>query len=389
MKLAFIQTALRRSGVDGWLFFDHHHRDLAAYRILGIPNDVSASRRWYYLIPVEGEPSKLVHRIESRTLDALPGYQESYSSWPEQQAKLAHMLQGIHRVAMQYSPLCAIPLVSNVDAGTVELVRGMGVEVVTSADLLQEFEAAWTEAQLESHLRAGELVDQAREEGFEFIGERLRSGVVVTEYEVQQFIRARFEQFGLFTDHGPIVARNAHASDPHYEPAREGSAQIQPGDLVLIDMWAKLKTPHAVYYDITWTGFCGDLIPPAIQNVFDVVTKARKAASDFVVRKISGGGSPRGFEVDDIARSSIKDRGFGDYFFHRTGHSIGTEVHGTGANMDNWECHDDRLLIPRTCFSVEPGVYLPEFGIRSEVNVYVGEGFARVTGQEQEELVRI
>ncbi|HWF48961.1 MAG TPA: M24 family metallopeptidase, partial [Bryobacteraceae bacterium] len=306
-----------------------------------------------------------------------------------QQEKLASMLRGIQRVAMQYSPQCAIPLVSVVDAGTVELVRGAGVEVVTSADLLQEFEAAWTDSQLQSHLRAGELVDRVRKEAFEFIGERLRNGLGPTEYEVQQFIRGRFQELDLRTDHGPIVAVNSHASDPHYEPTRHNSAQIQHGDLVLIDMWAKLQTPGAVYYDITWTGFCGESVPSPIQNVFKVVTTARKAASDFVLSRIAGGASPKGFEVDDVARSYIKDRGFGDYFFHRTGHSIGMEVHGTGANMDNWECHDDRLLIPRTCFSVEPGIYLPEFGIRSEVNVYIGEGSARVTGEEQDEIVRV
>ncbi|HEX4231179.1 MAG TPA: M24 family metallopeptidase [Bryobacteraceae bacterium] len=389
MKLANIQVALRRSGVDGWLFFDHHRRDPAAYRILGIPDEVSASRRWYYLIPVQGEPIKLVHRIESRALDSLPGVKTSYSSWPDQQEKLASMLRGIQRVAMQYSPQCAIPLVSIVDAGTVELVRGTGVEVVTSADLLQEFEAAWTDSQVQSHLRAGELVDRVRKEAFELIGERLRNGLGPTEYEVQQFIRGRLAQLDLTTDHGPMVAVNSHASDPHYDPARDSSAQIQHEDLVLIDMWAKLQTPGAVYYDITWTGFCGETVPSPIQNVFEVVTTARKAASDFVIRQVAGGASPKGFEVDDVARSYIRDRGFGDYFFHRTGHNIGTEVHGTGANMDNWECHDDRLLIPHTCFSVEPGVYLPEFGIRSEVNVYVGEGSARVTGEEQVEIVRV
>jgi Xaa-Pro aminopeptidase len=389
MKLANIQTALRRSGLDGWLFFDHHRRDPAAYRILGIPDNVSASRRWYYLIPVQGEPIKLVHRIESRTLDSLPGFKSSYSSWHEQQENLGNMLRGVRRVAMQYSPKCAIPLVSIVDAGTVELVRGTGIEVVTSADLLQEFEAAWTDSQLQTHLQAGELVDRVRKEAFEFVGERLRGGVAPTEYEVQQFIRERFSELDLTTDHGPIVAVNSHASDPHYEPTRDSSAQIHYGDLVLIDMWAKQQTPGAVYYDITWTGFCGESIPSPIQNVFEVVTAARKATSDFVSRQVASGASLKGFEVDDVARSHIKDRGLGDYFFHRTGHSIGTEVHGTGANMDNWECHDDRLLIPHTCFSVEPGVYMPEFGIRSEVNVYVGEGSARVTGQEQDEIVRV
>ncbi|MGC2657464.1 MAG: M24 family metallopeptidase [Bryobacteraceae bacterium] len=389
MKLANIQEALRRGGLDGWLFFDHHRRDPAAYRILGIPDDVGASRRWYYLIPADGEPRKLVHQVESRALDSLPGLKSSYSSWPDQKAQLSKLLEGVHKVAMQYSPQCAIPLVSIVDAGTIELIRGTGVEIVTSADLLQEFESTWSESQLESHLRAGELVDQVRREAFEFISERLRTGVKVSEYEVQQFIRGRFQDLGLITDHGPIVAVNSHASDPHYEPSREGSATIEQGDLVLIDMWAKLPTPQAVYYDITWTGFCGETVPPTVLNVFDIVTKARRAATDFVIRQIAGKASPRGFEVDDIARSYISDRGFGDFFVHRTGHSIGTEVHGTGANMDNWECHDDRVLIPHTCFSIEPGVYLPDFGIRSEVNVYIGKESARVTGREQSELVQI
>jgi Xaa-Pro aminopeptidase len=211
----------------------------------------------------------------------------------------------------------------------------------------------------------------------------------VTEFEVQQFILSRFSQFGLATTHGPIVAVNTNASDPHYEPRRDKTSHIQRGDLVLIDLWAKLSQPSAVYYDITWTGFCGETVPEQIQNVFDVVKNARKRASSFAIRKASSEESFAGYEVDDVARDYIEEQGFGDFFFHRTGHSIGTDVHGTGANMDNLESHDERRVISRTCFSIEPGIYLPEFGIRSEVNVYVGDGFARVTGQEQENLIRI
>jgi Xaa-Pro aminopeptidase len=356
---------------------------------LGIPEEVEATRRWYYFVPAEGEPRKLVHRIESGTLNSLSGDMESYSSWTEQQQKLNGLLAGCSRIAMQYSPKCAIPYVSLVDAGTVELIRGFGVEVVSSGDLIQEFEARWSEEQLELHLEAGKLVDQVRYEAFDFLGNRIRSTESVTEFEVQQFILSRFSQFGLATTHGPIVAVNTNASDPHYEPRRDKTSHIQRGDLVLIDLWAKLSQPSAVYYDITWTGFCGETVPEQIQNVFDVVKNARKRASSFAIRKASSEESFAGYEVDDVARDYIEEQGFGDFFFHRTGHSIGTDVHGTGANMDNLESHDERRVISRTCFSIEPGIYLSEFGIRSEVNVYVGDGFARITGQEQENLIRI
>lgn len=384
-----IQAALRESNLDGWLFFDHHRRDPMGYRILGIPDSVQPTRRWYYLIPANGEPRKLVHRIESGSLDSLPGSKEQYSSWADQQAQLSRLLARCSRIAMQYSPKCAVPYVSLVDAGTLELVRGTGVEVVTSADLIQQFEARWTEEQFEMHLEAGRLVDRTRREAFELIVERLRSDTPVSEYEVQQFIRERFATFQLITDHGPIVAVNANASNPHYEPGREQTAHVQRGDVVLIDMWAKLARTNAVYYDITWTGFCGETAPENVQNVFEIVREARKKASDFAVRKASADEPFAGYEVDDVAREYITERGYGEYFFHRTGHSIGTEVHGTGANMDNLECHDERRVIAGTCFSIEPGIYVPEFGIRSEVNVYVGERFARVTGEEQENLVRI
>ncbi len=224
---------------------------------------------------------------------------------------------------------------------------------------------------------------------FKFIADRLQSGEAISEYHVQQFIRRRFTETGLFTNHGPIVAANANASDPHYEPNQEKSSPIRSGDVVLIDLWAKLQEPDAVYYDVTWTGFCGDVIPDAVQNVFTVVRDGRKAGSDFVIKTIADGREIAGYQVDDIVRSHIAANSLGDFFFHRTGHSIGTDVHGTGANMDNLESHDDRRIIANTCFSIEPGVYLPEFGIRSEVNVYVGKGFATVTGEEQEQLVHI
>jgi Xaa-Pro dipeptidase len=389
MIIQEIQEALRKHHLDGWLFFDHHRRDPLAYRILKIPDFVTASRRWYYFIPTKGEPRKLVHRIESGVLDSLPGEKLRYSSWEDQVTKVNDLCQGCSRIAMQYSRKCAIPYVSLVDGGTLELIRSTGLDIQSSADLVQEFEARWTEEQYRQHVTAGKLVDGVRREAFCFAGERLRTNTVVTEFEVQHFIRESFQRVGLVTDHGPIVAVNGNASDPHYEPSREKSLAIKRGDLVLIDLWAKLNEPGATYYDVTWTGFCGDIVPAKIQKVFEIVRDARVTASDFVLKRVEAGKETAGYQVDDAARSVIEESGFGKYFFHRTGHSIGTEVHGTGANIDNLESHDERRLIPGTCFSIEPGVYLPEFGIRSEVNVYVGEKLATVTGEEQRELVRI
>jgi Xaa-Pro aminopeptidase len=389
MLIEQIQQALGENGLDGWLFFDHHRRDPLAYRILNIPDTVGATRRWYYFVPASGEPRKLVHRIESGALDNLPGIKATYASWTEQQERVKALLAGANRVAMQYSPNCAIPYVSLVDGGTLELIRNCGVTIVSSADLIQQFEAVWTEAQLDLHLEAGRIVDRVRRESFELISGQLRTGAAVNEFEVQRFILNRFDELGVETDHGPIVAVNAHASDPHYEPDCNRFSYIRPGDVVLIDLWAKKKSPDAVYYDITWTGFCGDPIPDEVQNVFEIVRDARKKASQFVIDKIAASRAIRGFEVDDVARGYIAGKGYGDYFFHRTGHSLGTSVHGTGANMDNLESHDERKIIPGTCFSVEPGIYLENFGIRSEVNVFAGAGYAKVTGEQQEQLIRI
>jgi Xaa-Pro dipeptidase len=387
MQIERIQEAIREAALDGWLFFDHHRRDPLAYRILQIPDDVGATRRWYYFVPASGDPRKLVHRIESTALDTLPGMKQAYSSWQEQYSRLSALLAASKRVAMQYSPNCAIPYVSLVDAGTIELVRSFRIEVLSSADLVQQFEAVWTAEQFGLHLEAGRLVDGVRREAFELIGSRLHAFQPVTEYEVQQFIRERFRDLQLTTDHGPIVAVNKNASNPHYAPTCDRCSHIQSGDVVLIDLWAKRDVPEAVYYDITWTGFCGDIVPDPIQKVFHVVRAARERASAFALEKSKRSERFRGFEVDDAARELIAQQGYGEYFFHRTGHSLGTEVHGTGANMDNLESHDDRQVLPNSCFTIEPGIYLPEFGIRSEVNVFVGADGARVTGEEQKSLV--
>jgi Xaa-Pro dipeptidase len=386
MELAKIQQEIRNQKLDGWLFFDHHLRDPLAYRVLGFSVPRTPTRRWYYLIPAEGEPRGLEHRIERGMTGPLPGEKIAYSSWTEQVEGLRKITGGLKRVAMQYSPNCAIPYVSMVDGGTIELVRSVGLEVVSSAELIQAFEARWTAEQLESHLEAGRRVDAVRAAAFQFALARLRDGSALTEMDVKRFVLDGFAKAGMVTDHGPIVGANANASNPHYEPTEESHAAIRMGDLVLLDLWAKLDRPEAVYYDITWTHFLGANPPDEMQKVFEVVTGARDAAVKRVQDAMAGGESLCGFQVDDAARGVIQGRGYGEYFTHRTGHSIGVEVHGNGANMDNLETHDERRITPRTCFSVEPGVYLPAFGIRSEVNVFVGEGEARVTGAIQREL---
>jgi Xaa-Pro dipeptidase len=386
MELEQIQHELVAQKLDGWLFFDHHQRDPLAYRVLGLPGRM-ATRRWYYFIPAHGQPAGLEHRIERGMLATLPGEKIPYSSWTEQVAGLRKLLSGQRRVAMQYSPNCAIPYVAMVDAGTVELVRSIGVEVVSSAELIQTFEARWSPEALETHLEAGRRVDRVRAAAFDLIRERTRNGTPLQELEVKQFVLDSFHKAGMVTDHGPIVGVNANASNPHYEPSEEASSPIRRGDFVLLDMWAKLDRPEAVYYDITWTGFCGNAPSDEMHNVFKVVTGARDAAIKRVQDAVAAGRPLCGFEVDDVARGFIDSRGFGSYFTHRTGHSIGQQVHGNGANMDNLETHDERRVAPWTCFSIEPGVYLPEFGVRSEINLFVGEKDARVTGEMQRELV--
>lgn len=389
MNLAAIQQALRDEKLDGWLFFDHHIRDPLAYRVLDFQAPRIPTRRWYYLIPANGEPRKLVHQIEAGMLDDLPGTKATYSSWSRQVYGLTTLLDGCKRVAMQYSPQCAVPYVAMVDAGTVELIRGQGVEVETSANLVQIFEAKWTQDKLDSHMEAGKLVDEIRRAAFVEIGDLLRGRETVTEYRIKTFILDAFERAGLFTDHGPIVGVNANASNPHYEPEQDACDVIKQNDVVLIDLWAKLNRPGAVYYDITWTGYTGEEIPSEVERVFSIVAGARDAAVAKVQNTIGAGLPLCGYEVDDACRGYIREHGMADYFIHRTGHSIGEDVHGSGANMDNLETHDERRVIPWTCFSVEPGLYLPAFGVRSEVNVFVGDRDARVTGELQKELVRI
>jgi Xaa-Pro dipeptidase len=383
-RIRDIQEALRQEGVDGWLFCDFRGSDPLAYRILGLDTRQISTRRWYYYIPSEGEPAGVVSSVEPHRLDALPGQKRVFLSWQQLHAALAETLRGVRRLAMQYSPGNAIPYVSRVDAGTVELVRRLGIEVVSSADLVQRFEAVWSAVQWQSHLRAAAGVRETVDEAFAYI----RQNTPVSEYAVQQFILQRFAARGLVANHPPIVAINAHSADPHFEPTPE-SGLIRPGDFVLIDLWA--KEPDGVYADYTWTGFMGKVVPDRHREIFTIVRNARDAAIAFVKDRIAKEQSFRGYEVDAAARKIITDAGYGNYFVHRTGHSIGEEVHGNGANMDGLETQDERRVLPGSCFSVEPGIYLAgEFGVRSEVNVYVTEREAIVTGTPmQTEVVPI
>ncbi len=391
-QVSRIQAAIREQpGLDGWLFYDFRHLDPIAYRVLKLDPSLHVTRRWYYWVPAVGMPVKLQHRIEPHVLEPLPGDIRLYVSWREQQAALASFLPATKRIAMQYSPMNAIPYLSRVDAGTIELIRGFGVEVVTSADLVQQFEAVWNERQLASHQVAAEGLRAIVDETFECVGGTLARGRALTEYDVQQFILSRMEARGLVTSSPPIAAVNAHSADPHYGPRPEGSAPIRPGDLVLIDLWAKQPDAGAVYADITWTGYVGSTVPTRHQEVFQTVRRARDAAVSFVQQRVRAGAFPFGWEVDDVCRQVIQDAGYGKYFVHRTGHSIGEEVHGNGANIDNLETQDARRLLPGTCFSIEPGIYLPDdFGIRSELDVYLSASDAAVYGQPvQTELIAI
>jgi Xaa-Pro aminopeptidase len=387
MDIQAIQSEIRAQNLDGWLFFDHHLRDPLAYRVLGLAGAAAPTRRWYYMIPAQGEPQGMEHRIERNVLGDLPGGRIPYSSWTEQVEALRRLTAGMKRVAMQYSPLCAIPYVSMVDGGTIDLIRSLGVEVASSAELIQTFEARWTPEARDMHFEAGRRVDRIRNQAFAMIRERLANGLSLTEFEVKSFFKEGFAREGLITDHGPIVGVNANASNPHYEPLEDTSSTIQRGDWLLIDHWAKLDQPGAVYYDVTWTAFCGDNPSEQQRTVFETVRDARDAGIARVQAAVAAQEPLCGYQVDDATRAVIQKAGFGEYFTHRTGHSIGVEVHGNGANMDNFENHDERRVSPFTCFSIEPGIYLADFGVRNEINMYVSENEAVVTGEIQREIV--
>jgi len=388
VNLSEMQGDLRAAKLDGWLFYDFRGRDPIAQRILQLPPGMR-TRRWFYFVPAKGTPKKLVHKIETESLAAVPGDTLYYAGQDELRKNLKKAVGRAKKVAMQYSPKNEIPYVAMVDAGTVELVRAAGVRVVSSADLVQKYEASWSSEQLESHKQAGAAIDRIVQEAFRHAARAAREHKPLTEYELQQWILHEFERAGIVNDNGPDVAVNAHASDPHYGPKPEGSAAIREGDLLLLDVWGKTKAKDSVYYDITWVGYLGAKVPERMARVFGVVREARDKAVELIKKTIAAGKPLQGWQVDKATRAVIEKAGYGKYFFHRTGHSIGQSVHGNGANMDGLETHDVRHLIPRTWTSVEPGIYLPEFGIRSEVNVYIGDGEAHVTGAEQKEILAL
>jgi len=388
VKIAEIQKDLRSAKLHGWLFYDFRGRDPIAHRVLGLP-EAMRTRRWFYFIPAKGAPRKLVHKIESESLAVLPGETLYYAGLKELQAGLKKLLGRAKTIAMQYSPKNAIPYVSMVDAGTIEMIRSAGAKVVTSADLVQKYEACWSKEQLDSHMAAGIAIDRIIREAFVHAAQSVREKKSLTEYDLKEWLLQKFAEAGIVTEEGPDVAVNANASDPHYAPTREKAAPIREGDLLLLDVWGKQKAAGSVYYDVTWVGYLGAKVPAKYVKIFELVREARNRAVELIRSSVKAGKQLQGWQVDQAARSVIEKAGYGKYFFHRTGHNIGQSVHGNGVNMDGLETRDERHLIPRTCNSVEPGIYLPEFGIRTEVDVYVDEKEARVTGAVQTEILAL
>ncbi len=392
VMISGIQEILKKEKIDGWLLYNFRGSNVFATRILSLPTHIMFTRRYLYFIPKKGAPRKLVHRIEEWNLDTLPGDKTVYLSWRSLQEGLKKVLKGAKIVAMEYSPRCAIPYVATVDGGTVELVKKAGVKVVSSANLVQYFEARWTEEQLADNLEAARQLGQTAQDAFKFIRHRITSNVPTTEYDVQQFMLSEFKRRGIKSEEAPNCSVNANAANPHYEPTKAINSPLKKGDLVLLDLWAKKDKPHSVYADITWMGYIGPSVPDEYEKVFQIVRGGRDAALNFVRDSFAKKKQIFGYQVDDAAREYIEAKGYGKDFIHRTGHSIGEEIHGNGANMDNLETHDERRIIPQTSFSIEPGIYLRDkFGVRSEIDVYISKnGEVIVTGEPpQEKMVAI
>jgi Xaa-Pro dipeptidase len=393
MNLNAIQAAIKEAGLDGWLFYDFSNRDIISYRILGLDEKKHTARRWYYLIPAVGEPTKLVSAVEPIKLDTLPGEKIYYQSWESRHEALKKIAGKVKKVAMQYSPMNNIPYVSTIDAGTIELLRSFGLEIVSSADLIQKFEGLIDEKGYDSHFEAGRIIHRIKDEAFEEIGKFLREGKKLTEYDVQQYIDEKFDEAGLTCDGAPpIIGVNEHAADPHFDPTPDVAVEIKKGDIVLIDLWARFDNDRAIYYDITWMGFAGKQIPARLQEIWQIVRDARDACIEFETKKITKGDPCFAWELDKVCREKIEQKGYGKYFVHRTGHSIGHEVHGNAANLDNFETKDERMIVPGILHSVEPGIYIPDekIGVRSEVNVYVSpKNEVIVTGPSQMDIIKI
>lgn len=390
LNLNEIKTFLKQEGVDGWLFYNFHNIDPSSNGILDIPQDKILTRRWFYYIPREKPPCKLVHKIEVDALDHLPGSKEKYSNWRELHTLLKKILTCDQKICMQYSPLGNIPYVSFVDGGTIDLVKSCGVEIVSSANLIQKFEAVWSDKELLSHKRAAKNLKEIVISAFKHIENSIIKQEKITEYDVQKYILDKFAEKNMICNHPPIVAINENSGNPHYETSKTKKMTIKKGDFVLIDLWAKENTVQTVYADITWTAFIGNEIPEKYTKIFTLVKNARDSAVKFIKERFEKGEDVHGFEVDNICRGVIEEAGYGKYFIHRTGHSIGAELHWKGVNIDNFETKDERKIIERVGFSIEPGIYLEDFGIRSELNVYIDGGKAYVSGEPvQEEIYRI
>jgi Xaa-Pro aminopeptidase len=384
LDIGAVQEALRADGLDGWLLYDFHGSNPVATNLVGLATAGKMStRRWYYMIPAKGVPKGLVHAVERHNLDDVPGEKRVYAGRIELERGLGDLLDGVHRLAMEYSPAGAIPYVGRVDAGTVELVRTHGVEVVSSGDLVQQFGAVWSQEQIDQHREASARLYRVKDRAFEAIADRVRRGVATSEYDVQQLMAGWFRDEGLVTDNDPVVAVDAHAGDPHYLPGQHGSAAVSREQLVLLDLWGKLAAPGAVYADITWVGYTGARVPEAQARAFDAIAAARDAAIALVQRSAAAGADLRGWQVDRAAREVLEQRGYAAAVMHRTGHSLGEEVHGNGVHMDDYETHDDRRLLPGSGFTIEPGLYFETFGVRTEINMVYERGGATVTGPAQ------
>jgi Xaa-Pro dipeptidase len=388
LSIDAVQRALADDGLDGWLLYDFHGSNPIAARVTGLATSAKmATRRWYYLIPAKGSPRGLVHAIERHNLDGLPGEKREYAGREQLTTGLRDLLSGVGRVAMEYSPRNAIPYVSRVDAGTVEAVREAGADVVSSGDLVQRFEAVWSAEALKTHQVASERLYRIKDKAFELIRERMRNSQALTEFDVQQAMVGWFGTDGLKTDSPPCVSAQENAGNPHYMASRDTHRAIGPNELVLIDLWGKLPQPGAVFADITWVGFTGGSVPDEFVRAFAAARDGRDAAIDLVKTRVREGRELRGFEVDRACRDVIERAGYGAQFIHRTGHSLGEEVHGNGVHMDDYETHDDRRLIAGTGFTIEPGVYTDRYGVRTEINMFVGNKDAQVTGALQREIV--
>jgi Xaa-Pro dipeptidase len=386
MDLHAIQALLRSAGLDAWLLYDFHGINPIARRVVGLGEDRFATRRWFGLIPAEGEPVWLHHAIEAHLFADLPGRRVPFVSYRELQDRLRDMTRNVRRVAMEYVPGGAIPYVSRVDAGTIEMVRAAGPAVVSSADLVQQIEARWTSEGLASHRRAAQGLKDVLQATFDEVSRAVSRERAMTEYALQQFMCEQFRKRGLHHD-PPIVAVNEHSGNPHYEPRARVSAPIRKGDLLLLDLWCREEKAGSIWADITWMAYLGRTVPDRYRAIWEIVAGARDAAVAYLKEQSGLGKTIRGADVDEVARRHVREHGHAEHFLHRTGHSIGVEVHGNGCNIDSLETIDERHLIPRTGFSIEPGIYLPEFGVRSEIDVYMDERGVEVTTAVQDQIV--